>query len=61
METQNTVSECPHNTEERALIGTWVLCEIKLALQNGYIILDMFEVWQYQTVQYDSTTKTGGD
>lgn len=60
MEKLNTVHSCEHSDDERALIGTWVLNEVHLALQNGYVIVDVFEIWQYDTIQYDPINKCGG-
>lgn len=57
---QTNLSPCAHTDEERALIGTWVLCEVKTALNYGYVILERIELWLYNTDQYDAVTKTGG-
>ena len=52
---------CSHTDEERALIGTWVTDELKKAVQKGYKVVQIFEVWHWNTVeQYDPKTKTGG-
>lgn len=59
-ETQNTSSACGHDETQRSMTGTWVLCEIKMALKYGYKILDKIEIWEYNMEQYDPKTKTGG-
>lgn len=52
---------CKHSDDERALEGTWVSFEIQKALQLGYKILQLFEVWHWpKSEQYDPVTKTGG-
>ena len=41
----NFSGECLHETvEERALSGTWVPDEIRLAIQKGYEVIDILEV-----------------
>ena len=43
----NQKSKCRHNSEERALVGVWTTPELKKALQLGYKILDVYEIWHY--------------
>jgi hypothetical protein len=38
---------CTHNDEERALVGTWVTTELFKALDCGYTLIDVFEVWHF--------------
>jgi G:T-mismatch repair DNA endonuclease (very short patch repair protein) len=57
---QNTRDECQHYTDsERALTETWVIDEVRLAVENGYKVLDIHEVFQYQVTQYDRATGEG--
>ncbi|XP_055387941.1 uncharacterized protein LOC129616346 [Condylostylus longicornis] len=51
---------CPHSDEERALIGTWVIVEVVKAIQKGYKVLEIYEVWVYQTTKYDKNMDTQG-
>jgi hypothetical protein len=52
---------CTHeDPEERALTGTWVIPEVRKALQVGYRVTNIYEVWEYQTSQYDEATREGG-
>jgi len=54
----NTDGECAHNTvAERALTGTWVIGEVKMAVQKGY---EINEVYEYAVTQYDPQTGDGG-
>jgi len=39
---------CTHNDEERVLLGTWTTDEVSKALQNGYLILEIYEVWHFE-------------
>ena len=53
--------ECPHHADaERALEGTWVIDELRLALQNGYKILDIHELYEYQVTKYNRDKDEGG-
>jgi hypothetical protein len=58
---QNRIEDCTHETvAERALIGTWVLDEIRLAVQHGYEVVEVHEVYEYQVTRYDPQTGDGG-
>ena len=39
--------KCDHTNDERAFTGTWCSNEIALALEKGYRILEIFEVWHF--------------
>lgn len=51
---------CDHNQALRALTGTWVIDEVKLAVSKGYEIIKVHEIWEYKVSQYDPVTRTGG-
>jgi len=39
--------ECAHETfAERALKGTWVIDEVRMAVQNGYEVIEIIEVYE---------------
>jgi hypothetical protein len=39
----------------------WVTDELKKALEKGYVVQRIYEVWHFdETEQYDPKTKTGG-
>ena len=42
--------------EERALTGTWVIGDVRLAMQKGYRILEIHELYEYVT-RYDPETR----
>jgi hypothetical protein len=47
-------TECTHTeVRETALTGTWVVDEVRLAVQKDYKVLEVYEVYEYQTTQYD--------
>jgi len=50
----NEDGKCAHETvAERALIGTWVIDEFRLAVQKGYEVIEIFEAYEYAVTQYD--------
>ena len=52
---------CHHLSDaERAISGTWVLDEVRMAVSKGYRILEIHEVYEYAVTQYDATTGEGG-
>ena len=38
---------CTHTERERAIIGTWCSVELEKALEKGYRVLQMHEVWHF--------------
>ena len=53
--------ECSHHTDgERAFEGTWIIDEVRLALEKGYKILETYEFYEYQMTQYNTVTGEGG-
>ncbi|XP_055714985.1 uncharacterized protein LOC129809195 isoform X2 [Phlebotomus papatasi] len=50
---KSDLDECTHTDNERSLLGYWALDEIRLAVENGYIILEALELWSYEPIQYD--------
>ena len=41
-------SECTHTDEERAITGFWTTVELKKALEKGYQIMHIYEVWHFE-------------
>lgn len=39
--------ECNHSDEDRALIGTWCTPELAKAVEMGYVIKEIHEVWHF--------------
>jgi hypothetical protein len=39
---------CTHTDEERSLIGTWTTDEVSKALEKGYKIIEIYEVWHFK-------------
>ncbi len=40
--------ECFHTDDERSITGFWCTTEIEKALEKGYKILDIYEVWHFE-------------
>jgi len=58
--TSNTEQCCRKTDEERALTGTWVIDEVRLAVQKGYGILEIHELYEYKVTSYDPENREGG-
>ena len=53
--------ECHHHADaERAIEGTWVIDERRLALEKVYKILEVHEIYEYRVTQYNTKTGKGG-
>jgi len=39
---------CNHSIEKRQFIGTWTTVEVKKALEKGYLITTIYEVWDFE-------------
>ena len=47
--TTNKRSEkCPHSAEERSLTGTWTTFELQKAIEKGYVIAYIYEIWHFK-------------
>lgn len=53
-------NECDHNEVKRALNGTWIIDEVVKAIEKGYKILEIQEIWEYKVVQYNPKSRQGG-
>ena len=59
MQTTNC-SICGHTRSERCITGTWVSVELQKAVTIGYVIVEIFEAWNYdETTVYDQATSEG--
>ena len=56
-----STGECTHKEDEdRALTGTWVMDEVRLAVEKGYRVLEIYKVYEYQVTQYSPETGEDG-
>lgn len=52
---------CTCSDEDRALVGTWYTPEIQKALEKGYRLIQIYQVYHYsKTSQYNSATGESG-
>ncbi|XP_046399322.1 uncharacterized protein LOC124165837 [Ischnura elegans] len=58
--TEEIQGVCSHSERDRAITGTWVSAEVKMALSMGYNILEIHEAWHYSVNSYDPVKKDGG-
>jgi len=57
----NAEIECQYRSDdERCLEGTWVKDEVRLAIDKGYKILEILDVYEYRVTRYDPETGSGG-
>jgi len=50
---------CKHTDKERCIVGTWVVDEVRRAIEMGYGVLDVFEFWEYEQTCFDKDTNPG--
>jgi len=51
--------KCTQTDEERCIDGTWVVDEVRKAVEMGYGVMDVFEFWEYEETRFDKYTNTG--
>ena len=51
---------CTHSEDKRCLVGTWVVHEVRKAMEMGYSLIDVFEFWEYNVMCYDNENNSGG-
>jgi len=45
---------------DREFEGTWISCELRKAIEKGYLMISVSEIWQYKVVRYDPNTRQCG-
>lgn len=43
--------ECSHSDEERSIIGCYVIDEVRKAMDLGYRVMEVYEIWEYEVLQ----------
>jgi len=51
---------CTNTDEERCIVTTWIVHEVRKAIEMGYILVYVFEYWKYEITCFDRGTKSGG-
>ncbi|XP_025153897.1 uncharacterized protein LOC112588384 [Harpegnathos saltator] len=59
-ETFSQSSYTHDNPADRAFEYTWISCELRKAIEKGYSVRPVSEIWKYQISQYDLSTRQGG-
>jgi len=44
---------CHETTVERAVTTTWLVDEVRVAIQHGYNVFNIHEFYKYEVTQYD--------
>ncbi|KAK4880439.1 hypothetical protein RN001_008585 [Aquatica leii] len=52
--------DCCHTDDERKFTGTYVADELREALSQGYKVLEILEIWEYEIAQYNRSSRSGG-
>ena len=61
MEEKKRTGSCEHASQEREWDGTWVSMELDKALQCGYKVTRIYEVWHWERwMQYDGKDESTG-
>ena len=56
-----SLTPCKCSDSKRAMLGTWCTPELQMAVQKGYIIQKVYEVYHWnETTQYDPSSREGG-
>ena len=50
--------DCTHS-EERCIVGTWVVDEVRKAVEMGYDPKDVYGFWEYEVTCFDKDTNSG--
>jgi hypothetical protein len=53
-------SSCTHPVEERCIVGTWIVDEVRKAVEMGYSLVNVFEFWEYFFTCFDKGTNSSG-
>jgi hypothetical protein len=54
---EGTNTRCFHEEKEREFTGTWVVDEVRKAVQMGYQIKEIYEFYEYRVEQYNTRKK----
>ncbi|KAI4891048.1 hypothetical protein NFI96_008140 [Prochilodus magdalenae] len=46
-ESENQATQCVHDNEDRSITGTWVSIELLKAVEKGYVLVKIHEVWHF--------------
>ena len=49
---EQNLTECKHTEEQLILKGTWATPEIYYAVEKGYKLVKIYEVWHYRSCDW---------
>jgi hypothetical protein len=52
--------DCTHSDEERCIVETWAVDEVRKSVKMGYRLEDVYEFWEYKVTCFDKDTSSGG-
>ena len=52
--------DCTHSDEERSMFGTWIVDEARKAVDMVYVLVDVFQFWEYELTCFHKDTNSGG-
>ena len=47
---QESSNTCNHNQDERSMVGTWITFELFKALDMGYQLIHVYEIWHFTSI-----------
>ena len=53
-------SNCTHTEEERCIVATWVVDEVRKVIEMGYGLKNVFQFWEYEITCFERGTNSGG-
>jgi len=48
--------DCTHSDEERCIVRTWIVGEVRKAVYMGYRLVEVFEFWEYEVTCFEKKT-----
>ena len=51
---------CTNSDEDRCIVGTWVVDEVRKAVNIGFDLVDVFQFWEYEVTCFDKDANSGG-
>ena len=52
--------DCTNSDEELCVVGTWIVDEVRMAVDIGYGLVDVFEFWEYEVTCFYKDTNSEG-
>jgi len=49
-----------HSDEERCIVGTWIVDDVREAVDMGYGLVDVVDFWEYEVTCFGKDKNSGG-